>query len=98
MQHLVATSGPLLLVSAFQHVDDLILLFFWFAVDIELDSLHTRRQPQTKKTVQSDRQQAGTLPTLPVTNSKRTVQQSVTDRLRSANKLPCIFAKTIDIE
>ena len=32
----------------------------------KLDSLHTRRQQQTKKTVQSDRQQAGTLPTLPV--------------------------------
>ena len=41
---------------------------------LKLDSLHTRRQQQTKN-VQSDRQQAGTLPTLPVTYEycKRTV-------------------------
>ena len=41
---------------------------------LKLDSLHTRRQQQTKN-VQSDRQQAGTLPTLHVTYEycKRTV-------------------------
>ena len=33
---------------------------------LKLNSLHTRRQQQTKKTVQPDHQQAETLPTLPV--------------------------------
>ena len=40
---------------------------------LKLDSLHTRRQQQTKKLFHSDRQQAGTLLTLPATYCKRTV-------------------------
>jgi len=65
----------------------LLLTSSWTAFILDVN----RKQ---KKTVQSDRQQAGTLPTFPVTHSKRTVQQSVSDRLPSANKLPRIFAKT----